>query len=229
MTEKELAYLLRSDSEVEMPLLQERVNNLQEAGKVLKEKFDGSFVNCIKKCGGSAQKLLSLVVSNFSSYRDEAMYKDKTVAIYKRAQILIADIWSCFEGQGYGSFDDISSITMFADYRIPQALLFFGALEYSQPLLDKINNNHMFTSGEREEVEIRGCSIWAVKVSTGQSAKFNIQMKTQTTARQFIETVLFKRQTHFCILVLTIHMVECVFNNPNGCISPARTIEYDTI
>ncbi|XP_019633643.1 PREDICTED: UPF0553 protein C9orf64-like [Branchiostoma belcheri] len=164
MTLQELAYLLRSDSDVDMPMLQDRVNNLQEAGKVLKEKFDGSFVNCIKKCGGSAQKLLSLVVSNFSSYRDEAVYKDKTVAIYKRAQILIADIWSCFEGQGYGSFDDISSITMFADYRVPQALLYFDALEYSQALLDKLNNNHMFTSGEREEVEIRGCSIWAVKL-----------------------------------------------------------------
>ena len=40
-----------------------------------------------------------------------------TVSFYKRAQILIADIWSCFEGKSYGEFNDINTITMFADYR----------------------------------------------------------------------------------------------------------------
>jgi hypothetical protein len=39
------------------------------------------------------------------------------VCLYKRAQILVADIWACFEGQGYGEFNDIDEITMFADYR----------------------------------------------------------------------------------------------------------------
>jgi hypothetical protein len=40
-----------------------------------------------------------------------------TVAIYKRAQILIGDIWACFHDQGLGHFKDIDTITMFADYR----------------------------------------------------------------------------------------------------------------
>lgn len=40
-----------------------------------------------------------------------------TVAIYKRAQILIADIWSSFRGSGFGKFYDIDTLTMFADYR----------------------------------------------------------------------------------------------------------------
>lgn len=39
------------------------------------------------------------------------------VTFYKRAQILVADIWGCFEGQGIGFFADIDCITMFADYR----------------------------------------------------------------------------------------------------------------
>jgi len=39
------------------------------------------------------------------------------VAIYKRAQILIADIWSSFKGSGFGEFHDIDTLTMFADYR----------------------------------------------------------------------------------------------------------------
>lgn len=40
-----------------------------------------------------------------------------SVSFYKRAQILIGDLWSCFEGEGYGSFYDIDSLSMFADYR----------------------------------------------------------------------------------------------------------------
>ena len=39
------------------------------------------------------------------------------VALYKRAQILIADLWLCFDGEGLGQFDDIDTVTMFADYR----------------------------------------------------------------------------------------------------------------
>jgi hypothetical protein len=39
------------------------------------------------------------------------------VHIYKRAQILAAEIWGCFQGQGLGRFDDIDQLTMFADYR----------------------------------------------------------------------------------------------------------------
>jgi hypothetical protein len=38
----------------------------------------------------------------------------------KRAQILIADVWACFNGEAYGAFTDIDRITMFADYRVPQ-------------------------------------------------------------------------------------------------------------
>ena len=40
-----------------------------------------------------------------------------SVAFYKRAQILIADVWACCEGEGLGAFTDIDDITMFADYR----------------------------------------------------------------------------------------------------------------
>lgn len=56
------------------------------------------------------------------------------VAIYKRAQILVADIWACCGGRGIGTFKDIDMLTAFADYRIPQALVWFGVLQYSDHL-----------------------------------------------------------------------------------------------
>lgn len=98
--------------------------------------YDGSFENCIRKADRSAQALLQLVINEFPCFRDEAFFAGQRVSIYKRAQILIGDIWSCFRGQGLGQFDDIETITMFADYRIPQVLVHFGALEYSTDLME---------------------------------------------------------------------------------------------
>lgn len=37
---------------------------------------------------------------------------------YKRSQILVADLWACFQGEGYGKFNDIDTLTMFAGERI---------------------------------------------------------------------------------------------------------------
>lgn len=164
ITLEQLRNVLSSESDVPMPLIEERLRVLKEAGNVLLEKFDGSFLNCIKKSENNAQKLLMLVVENFPSYRDETVFQGKKVAFYKRAQILVADIWGLLEGKGYGLFHDIASLSMFADYRIPQALVYLGAMKYSQELMDKLKQGVLFQSGDCQEVEIRGCSIWCIEL-----------------------------------------------------------------
>ncbi|XP_077985983.1 queuosine 5'-phosphate N-glycosylase/hydrolase-like [Glandiceps talaboti] len=164
ITMDQVKHIFRSDSPNEIPLLEERYNNLREVGTVLNEKYNGSFVNCIRQCDQSAQKLLDFIVSTFPCYLDVATHQGKQVSFYKRAQILVADLWSCFLGQGHGTFHDIDCITMFADYRVPQALVYYNALQYSDSLLVKLNESTRLTPGERHEVEIRGCSIWAVEL-----------------------------------------------------------------
>lgn len=86
------------------------------------------------------------------------------VTFYKRAQILIADLWGCFEGVGPGYFSDIDSITMFADYRVPQVLKYYNAIEYSDDLKSFLKRNALLSSGARYEVEIRAASILACHV-----------------------------------------------------------------
>lgn len=78
------------------------------------KEFYGSFVTCIEEANGSAASLVNLLVDNFPCFRDIARFEGKKVRFYKRAQILVADLWACFEGTGYGRFHDIDSITMFA-------------------------------------------------------------------------------------------------------------------
>ncbi|XP_059469050.1 queuosine 5'-phosphate N-glycosylase/hydrolase isoform X2 [Neocloeon triangulifer] len=162
LTEQQLKEILRSSTTTEVPLIKERCQCLQEVGNVLTTKFSGSFSNLIKQAEESAVNLLNLIVSSFPCFRDEATYKGQKVAIYKRAQILVADVWSCFEGQGQGRLKDIDQITMFADYRVPQMLVYYGCLEYSPQLQEKIAKGVDLPPGSEEEVEIRGCSIAVV-------------------------------------------------------------------
>lgn len=163
ITQQDADIIFRGDNEVKIPLIHDRIKGLHEAGKVLLDKYKGTFVECIKSCKGSAEKLLQLIVKEFESYRDEAYYEGHRISIYKRAQILIGDIWACFEGRGLGEFHDIDSIAMFADYRIPQVLVHYGTMRYSDSLMSKLKSDEQLKQGSREEVEIRACSIEAIE------------------------------------------------------------------
>ena len=87
---------------------------MREAAQILNEKFDGSFINCVYDANQSAAALVNLLADEFPCFRDEGVFDGRTVRFYKRAQILVADLWACFDGESYGEFNDIDKITMFA-------------------------------------------------------------------------------------------------------------------
>ena len=109
-----LRHVFRSSTSVALPLLEERIQCIRNAGHVLESKFQGSFVNCIAQASGSAVSLVNLVVDNFPMFDDRHSFEGRSVCFHKRAQILVADIWACFEGASFGYFSDIDQITMFA-------------------------------------------------------------------------------------------------------------------
>ncbi|EED13144.1 conserved hypothetical protein [Talaromyces stipitatus ATCC 10500] len=212
-TEDLLRHVFRSTSEEEIPLLKERFDCMREAGQILDEKFDGSFVNCIYDANKSAAALVNLLADEFSCFRDEASFDGRTVRFYKRAQILVADLWACFDGESYGEFNDIDKITMFADYRIPQMLHQLGCLLYSPPLESHIRRREPIKSGSKWEMELRGTSIWCVELirqeiertrpetrmvySTGNSSTFEVNIDDQQD-KEVTETTteLHKLQEH---------------------------------
>ncbi|CAH0391795.1 unnamed protein product [Bemisia tabaci] len=160
----QLKHIFRCDEgSGELLLVEERLECLHEVGKILLDKYEGTFKSCVQKSQNSAQKLLDLVVSEFRCYQDEAVFKGRKVSFYKRAQILVADIWLWCKDEGMGHFPDIDSITMFADYRVPQVLVHFGVLEYSPELYETLKKNTILKSKCDIEIEIRGCSIEAVE------------------------------------------------------------------
>ncbi|MBA0812542.1 hypothetical protein Gohar_026506 [Gossypium harknessii] len=146
-----------------LPLEEERVRLLHEVGFELERSFEGKASKLVESCGKSAVKLVALVTRHFPGFRDHSMYKGHQVFLYKRAQIFAADLWGAFKGQGYGEFNDIGSITMFADYIVPAVLQQLGVLKYSSTLANAIQASSEIGAGTEEEVELRACSIFAVE------------------------------------------------------------------
>lgn len=100
---------------------------------------------------------MNLLAEDFDCFRDEHRWQDgKKIRILKRAQILVADMWACFNGESYGEFSDIDKVTIFADYRIPQILISFGALYCSPIVAAAIKDRRMIESGGSWEVQLRG-------------------------------------------------------------------------
>jgi hypothetical protein len=157
LTEEQMAYIFRSATDEPMPLLKTRLELMRAAGKVLYDKYDCSFLTCIQKANHSAAALVNLLAEDFWVFNDTVKFENRNaVRILKRAQILVADIWAAFDGQGYGEFEDIDKITMFADYRIPQVLHTLGCLQYAPVLEHAVRSKQIIESGHTWEVQIRG-------------------------------------------------------------------------
>ncbi|XP_063788930.1 queuosine 5'-phosphate N-glycosylase/hydrolase-like [Pseudophryne corroboree] len=216
VTLDQLQHIFRSDTDVPITMIDTRLEILHQTGEILMKKFGGSFLNCVKMSKKSAVKLMQLVVENFPSYRDEGVFQGQKVAFYKRAQILVGDIWAVLDGKTDGCFYDIHKITMLADYRVPQALVHFGVIRYSEELLRKLEEGFLFRSGDREEMEIRGCSIWAVEL-VYEHLKSIFQEKRQTIGNDINPILInnflwdFARDNRSAVDVVPFHRVRGIY------------------
>ena len=215
--EKMLGELLGGEDSVPIPLLAQRVECLHQVGRVLLDKFSGTFNTCLAHCDNSAAKLLEMVLENFPCFNDSSDYEETRVSFHKRAQILVADIWCLFEGTGVGSFKDIDTLTMFADYRVPQSLQHYGALQYSADLLQWLREDKMLQSGDRWEAEIRGCSIEAVERLTRRVREL-LEARNVTGARARVNSIMvdqylwcYRREHVETMKSIPYHKVRSIF------------------
>ena len=87
-----------------LQLMEERLCNLQELGRVLLEKYKGQASELVAAAGGSALKLVRVLASDFSSFRDQATYQGQKVFFYKRAQLFAADLHGALDRERVGEF-----------------------------------------------------------------------------------------------------------------------------
>ena len=177
-----LEHIFRSATNERIPLLDERISILREAGDVLYHNFGCRPANIVLQANGSASALVNMLVDRFPNFQDVTHFQGRKVRLLKRGQILVADLWACFQGTSYGSFPDIDSLTMFADYRIPQMLQNLNCLWYSPRLESKISRKESFEPGEELEVEMRGCSIWCIELIRQEIFKRHPEAEGQVNA-----------------------------------------------
>ena len=149
----------------DFPQLEERHRVVNELGQKTLKYFDGDFNNVIKK-NPDANMLLEAQTSFYLLFQDHAIYDGRQVFFYKRAQILIADLHAAYTQKlGVNNLiKNCEELTCFADYRVPQILAQYGIIEYSEELLQCINNGTVMDYGCQMEVELRAAMIQSVEM-----------------------------------------------------------------
>ena len=156
-------------------LLNERARMIREVFYIIKNEYHGLCSNFVKECNKDAVKLTKKIIDSFWCFRDQAIYNGEQIFFYKRAQILVSDIYLAYldikeakkdnEENDIINFtkESISQLTMFADYRVPQILRAKGIIKYDKHLSDLVDNKKELPHGSKEEIEIRAATIQSIE------------------------------------------------------------------
>lgn len=160
ITRQEFARILRGNRRI--PLFEERWRNARELGTVLRA-FWGDAARFVEHANQDAALLAQEITEWFPSFNDIAVYRNHKVRFFKRAQILVADLWGAFDGKNWGAFKNMEHLTAFADYKLPQVLRAWGILEYAPSLARKVDAQKELKAGSAAEIEIRAATLWTVE------------------------------------------------------------------
>lgn len=134
----------------------------RELGDWLGREHDDRFASVVDAAGHSAERLVASL-ARMPLYRDVARYEELEVPFYKRAQITAADLARTFHSRGFGRFDDLDRLTLFADNLVPHVLRCAGVLVYEDSLAGRIEAEELLEVDSLEEVEIRAVAVEVVE------------------------------------------------------------------
>lgn len=150
---------------IQMPMLDEKMEVLHQSGKVLADKYDGRFHNFVNACSprlyDSGKGLVDRMVAEFPRFNDVSEYDGHSIKFYKLPQLGLWLAYSSLRRSGQFRIDDLDKMTAFADYIVPVALRLMGIMSYSPELERAINTHQMIARDSRQEIEIRAHCVYA--------------------------------------------------------------------
>jgi len=153
------------EGNIEMPMLDEKLEVLHQVGKVLAEKYDGRFHKFMKSCSpklyDNGNGLIDRLVTEFPRFNDVSMLDGHEIKFYKLAQLGVWMLYATLHRAGKFRLDDPEKMTAFADYIVPVALRLHGITSYSERLEKAINDHQLIPRDFRWEIEIRAHCIYA--------------------------------------------------------------------
>ena len=163
VTQADLQRIFRGN--IELSMLDERVEILQEVGKILEAHYGGRFHNFVQSAQlrlyASGQGLLEKLVKEFPRFNDVSRYNGHEVKFYKLAQLGIWQIYGVLYRSGGFRLEDPEKMTAFANYIVPVALRAMDILSYSPALEKAIESHQMITRDSPQEIEIRAHTIYS--------------------------------------------------------------------
>ena len=166
-----LARVTRADLErifrgnIELPMLDERVEILHQIGRVLEERYGGHFYNFVRgaspRCYDNGQGLVEKLVAEFPRFNDVSRYNGREVKFYKLAQLGVWMLYSALHSSGHFRLEDPEKMTAFADYIVPVALRVSGITSYSPALEKTIQDYQLIPRDSAWEIQIRAHCLYA--------------------------------------------------------------------
>lgn len=167
-TRQELAEIFSGN--IEMPMLDERVEILHEIGQVLVDRFDGRWSTWVRSCEralyADGNGLLERIQADFPRYRDIPVYDGREVQILKLAQLGLWGLHATWIARGEPGIADIDRMSAFADYIVPVGLRLMGITSYTDDLEARVNRGDMIPRDSEEEIEIRAHTLYATALLT---------------------------------------------------------------
>lgn len=173
---------------ITIPLFEERLRCLNEAGTVLEKQFGNSFIGAYEKAGNDAVALANILITHFPCFDDISEYGGEKVGFYKRAQLNSKMVSDALIANGKKELENLNKLTAFADYKIPQILRNLGVIKYSKELADKIDSYALIEKGSEGEVEIRAATVWAVEL-----IRQKLQKKYDFVTASHVDSMLWNK------------------------------------
>ncbi len=158
------------DGNIEMPMLDERVEILNDVGRTLVDRYEGRFHRFVRDCAPSmyadGDGVLERLVTEFPRFNDVSDYHGHEVQIHKLAQLGLWMLHRALHASGVWRLEDLADMTAFADYIVPVGLNLMGILEYTDDLTHRIAAGEMIERDSDEEIEIRAHTLYATALLT---------------------------------------------------------------
>lgn len=153
---------------VPVQLVEERLENFREIGRVLRDEFDGHFINVLRRAGGYLYRddgngLVQLLITKFPrSFGDWPMAKLPNVLVLgllgrKRSQRFAPEIDRLLD------FKDIENVEGGADYYRPMFFVRVGVFDISDDLKQKLRHHALIDAGSHMEQEFRAFTLQALR------------------------------------------------------------------
>lgn len=192
LAEAEDYYRDEKTGEVALKLIPERQAKFNETGRVLKEKYDGSFVNLLERADGwlfrdDGEGVAQQLLTNFPlCYGDWPFCKLIMVTLgnlYESIDELFAEPTRYRE---LVDFKDAERLEVGADYYRPYFLYRVGVLHISEAFKEYLLNRELIDVGSQMEQEFRAWAILATREMAESIGRNPHELARETWAMGFL-------------------------------------------